>query len=259
MLSRRWERSYSLLATMAAFTMALMVAALSTPVARAQTFSTASGASVGDGSVDATATFATSLNTITITIQDLLANPKSVGQTVNGVDFSLSNSKTGGSLTSQDATVRTVTGNGAGQYSDTGGPGTSVGASNLWNYVTGGGSGSNLGIMVTSLGNHAAIPTIIGGPNGSNAYSAGGGSITGNHNPFLAGVVTIVLSVSGVTSSTTVTAMQFQFGTSNNEGNVPGVPGGPNIQAVPEPSTLAIAGIGALGFMGFGLRRRLKK
>jgi hypothetical protein len=28
---------------------------------------------------------------------------------------------------------------------------------------------------------------------------------------------------------------------------------------VPEPSTLAIAGLGALGFVGFGLRRRLKK
>jgi len=29
--------------------------------------------------------------------------------------------------------------------------------------------------------------------------------------------------------------------------------------AVPEPSTLAIAGLGALGFAGYGLRRRLKK
>lgn len=29
--------------------------------------------------------------------------------------------------------------------------------------------------------------------------------------------------------------------------------------AVPEPSTMAIAGLGALGFVGFGLRRRLKK
>jgi hypothetical protein len=32
---------------------------------------------------------------------------------------------------------------------------------------------------------------------------------------------------------------------------------GPN--PVPEPSTLAIAGLGALGFIGFGLRRRLTK
>jgi hypothetical protein len=30
-------------------------------------------------------------------------------------------------------------------------------------------------------------------------------------------------------------------------------------QVVPEPSTLALAGLGALGFVGYGLRRRLKK
>jgi hypothetical protein len=30
-------------------------------------------------------------------------------------------------------------------------------------------------------------------------------------------------------------------------------------EVVPEPSTLAIAGLGALGFIGYGLRRRLKK
>ena len=33
---------------------------------------------------------------------------------------------------------------------------------------------------------------------------------------------------------------------------------GPSV-VVPEPSTMAIAGLGALGFVGFGLRRRLKK
>jgi len=31
------------------------------------------------------------------------------------------------------------------------------------------------------------------------------------------------------------------------------------VSVVPEPSTLAIAGLGALGFFGYGLRRRLKK
>ncbi len=254
MLSRRSERSHHWPAVIAVAVLALIAVAMITPVARAQTFNTPSGSSVGDGPVDATATFTVATNQITITIRDLEVNPTSVGQTINGVDFSLSNGKTVGSITSQDGTVRTVTGKGAGQYSDTGGPTTSVGASNMWNYVTGSGSGSNLGIMVTSLGNHAAVPTVIGDPNSSNAYSNGNGSITGNHNPFLAGTVTLVLSVSGVTSSSTITGMQFQFGTSNNEGNVTG-----DLVTIPEPSTFVIAGLGALGFIGFGLRRRLKK
>ena len=197
MLSRRSGRSHRWPTTVAAAALVLIAAAMITPVAQAQTFNTPSGSSVGDGPVDATATFTTRLNTITITIRDLEVNPTSVGQTINGVDFSLSNSKTAGSITSQDATLRTVTGTGAGKYSDAGSPTTSVGASNTWNYVTDTSQGKNLGVMVTSLGNHAAVPTVIGDPNASNAYSNGNGSITGNHNPFLAGTVTIVLSVIG--------------------------------------------------------------
>jgi len=33
-------------------------------------------------------------------------------------------------------------------------------------------------------------------------------------------------------------------------------PSGPNINSVPEPSSLAIAGLGALGMIGYGVRRR---
>jgi hypothetical protein len=47
--------------------------------------------------------------------------------------------------------------------------------------------------------------------------------------------------------------MQFQFGTSEGEGTFSGQ------LLTPEPSTLAISGLGALGFFGYGLRRRLKK
>lgn len=255
MLSRRSERSHHWPTVVAVAALVLIAAATITPVARAQTFITPSGSSVGDGPVDGTATFTTGLNTITITIRDLEVNPTSVGQTINGVDFSLSNNKTAGSITSQDATLRTVTGTGAGKYSDAGSPTTSVGAANTWNYVTNNSQGSNLGVMVTSLGNMAAVPTVIGDPNASNAYSNGNGSITGNHNPFLAGTVTIVLSVMGVDSSTTVTHMKFQFGTGADEG--PDVTG--DLVSTPEPSTIVIAGLGALGFIGFGLRRRLKK
>jgi len=270
MLSRTSDRSHTWLTTVGVVAVALMAAALTSPVARAQQFSTATGSSVGDGPVDATAIFTTGPGTVTITLQDLLANPTSVGQTVNGVNFKLSDGDTAGSITSQTGEQITITGTGPGQFTTSGSPSSPVTGSSMWMYYGGMNSngGSTPGVVeVTSLGNMAAIPTIIGNPDSSNAYSNGNGSITGNHNPFLftdgtssSSTVTIVLSIASVMSGDTVTGMNFQFGTGEGEGVVPGTPGPPQPPGtVPEPSTLAIAGLGALGFIGFGLRRRLKK
>ena len=64
------------------------------------------------------------------------------------------------------------------------------------------------------------------------------------------GPATFTLSLTGVTSSTRVTAATFSFGTTPDH-FVDG-----HEQIVPEPSTLAIAGLGALGLIGYGLRRR---
>jgi hypothetical protein len=235
---------------------ALMVALIASPVARASTitFVTPGGSSVGDGPVDASATFTTSAGTLTIALQDLLNNPTSVGQTLNGVNFKLSDGDTVGSLSSQTGTRRTVTGTGPGQYTDD--ASTPYPTSLLWNYY--GGQNSNgsptPGVdEVTSLGNMAAKPTIIGGPDSNNAYSAANGSITsGTHDPFLAGTVTVVLNIPSVDASTTISSMNFLFGTSEGEGTVPGF-------AIPEPSTLAlaVAGLSATSLGGIlRLRRR---
>jgi len=50
----------------------------------------------------------------------------------------------------------------------------------------------------------------------------------------------------------------FQYGTNLGEKNYGGTPNGPNPQTpgVPEPSTLAIAGLGGLGLLVYRLRRR---
>jgi hypothetical protein len=231
---------------------ALLAVALAAPVSRAdvEIFNMPTGSTVADGPVNATATFTISAGHITITIRDLEVNPTSVGQTINGVSFALSNGTTAGSLSSQKGIQRSVTSKSPGGYTDVGSPASPDTGSKIWNY-----NQANLGIEVTSLGNHAAVPTVIGDPNGSNAYSNANGSITGNHNPFLAGTVTLVLNIAGVASGTTITKMHFQFGTSEGEGTVGGKPPA----AIPEPSTLAIATLGALGFVGLGLRRRIKK
>jgi hypothetical protein len=60
-------------------------------------------------------------------------------------------------------------------------------------------------------------------------------------------------------------SVSFQYGTSLDEPNIPGNPGGDdpgggggNPGAIPEPSTLALFGIG-LAAMGFTLRNRIGK
>jgi hypothetical protein len=120
--------------------------------------------------------------------------------------------------------------------------------------------GSGKGVEVTSIGGSGGggTPTLIGDPNSSGNYSNANSSITnGAHHRFLAGTITIVLTVAGVTSNSLVSAMQFEFGTASGT-DIGGQGGGPPAPpgSLPEPSTFAIAGLGALGFIGYGFRRR---
>src|SRR5262249_5528632 len=95
------------------------------------------------------------------------------------------------------------------------------------------------------------------GPPGSGpSYSNANGSIAGNgpHNPFLAESATFTLNVPGVTSASSISAVKFQFGTTDGSNQVTGEdPPDP----VPEPTGLTLAGIGlAMAGGWLGLRRR---
>jgi hypothetical protein len=207
-------------------TSALSLAALTTAAtAGTFTFSTAAGAvdSVGQP-VDASATVTTGAGTITVVLNDLLANPTDAGQLLSDFMFTLSTAPTtalNGTTTptgtlicipSTPCTTTTITSWGL----------TSTGSTILLNSLAGGPS-----------------ETIIGpGP-----YTNANGSISGNdpHNPFLNQTATFTFSVAGVTASTTVTSASFSFGTVAGD-EVPGVPGGGGPGGgTPEPGTIVMA------------------
>jgi hypothetical protein len=204
------------------------------------TFMTPTGSSTSDGAVDATATFVTGPGTITITLNDLLANPTSVGQLISDINFTLSNGATTGTLSGSSAPQISIDKSGA----------STMGATGATGWVLN--NGVSGGLQLDALGAPTAPSELIIGPG---PYIEANGSIAGNgpHNPFLDGTATFTVDVTGVTAATTISGAVFSFGTTEGASDVTGTPGTP--ASVPEPATLSLFG---LGLLGMGLMRRRK-
>jgi hypothetical protein len=85
------------------------------------TYVTGSTATDSSGDpVSAYATFVTSQNTVSITLGDLLADPKDVGQLISDLSFTLSSGQTAGMLTSSSGQQITVNGDGSSTLGATG-------------------------------------------------------------------------------------------------------------------------------------------
>jgi hypothetical protein len=192
------------------------------------------------GAVDATATFVTGPGTITITLNDLLANPTSVGQLISDINFTLSNGATTGTLSGSSAPQISIDKSGASTMGATGAAGWV-----LNNGVSG-------GLQLDALGAPTAPSELIIGPG---PYSNANGSIAGNkpHNPFLDGTATFTVDVTGVTAATTISGAVFSFGTTEGASDVTGTPGTP--ASVPEPATLTSFGACALALLVASLTR----
>jgi PEP-CTERM motif len=204
---------------------------------------TAVGTSSGGNMENASATFTTSLNSIHVTLDNFLSNPKTVAQNISDLFFTLSTGQTSGTLTSSSG--REVTVASSGSY--TLGPTVSTG----WTLTSSGGS-----LLLEVLGTSTAPTHTIIGPSDNGTYVGGSysnanSSIAGNssHNPFLKNTVSFDLMVIGVTNLTTVTGATFSFGTAAGN-NLAGV------ATVPEPSSASLLLLAAGSFGGFLLLRR---
>jgi hypothetical protein len=202
------------------------------------TFVTPTGSATGGGPVNASATFTTAANAITIVLKNLQANPTDVAQNVSDLFFSVSTGQTAGTVASTAGVLRTIAANGTFTDAAT----TAAG----WGLTFGSGQ-----FHLDDLNGNAGPNNTLIGPPGGATYSNANGSIAGNgpHNPFLAETVTFNLTVTGVTASTKITGATFSFGT------VSGV----NIVGTPEPATWAI-GL-AMSFVGlvYWGRKQLSK
>jgi hypothetical protein len=205
-------------------------------------FSLLAGSSSGGNPVDASATFTFGSGTVQVVITDNEVNPKSDGQTINGISFSLSSGQTAGWISNSSGQLIDI--NGDGSFS-------TVSGNPSWHY-----NQANLGVEITSIGNPGARNTIIGNDDGTGNYSDGNGSITnGAHNPFVQHTATFDLSIPGVSSTTTINSMQFEFGTSAGAN----VTGQLVTSSVPEPSSLVLSTFAVLGALAWHCLRRRQR
>lgn len=205
------------------------------------------GTSTGGDTVDASATLVTGAGTITVTLNNLLSNPKTVAQNLTDLIFTLSNGANTGTLTSSTGTELTV--NSDATYS----VGSSVATG--WALNSMGGS-----LLLEVLGTpeapaHTIIGTSSNGTYSGGTYSNANGSIAGNgpHNPFLESGATFTLTVPGVTATTTVTAATFSFNTTAGDTLV-GTP-----VTVPEPTPILLLGAGLLAIGMLRVRHRAEQ
>jgi hypothetical protein len=177
---------------------------------------------------DATDTVSVKLNNTTTTTLD-------AGELFTGLDFTISGLTP--TLTSDTGIQRTV--DAAGAFVDTG-------------------SAQNLSWSVASLGSGVyqinftpgANDGIIGPPT-AGSYAAANGSIKGNagHNPFAAEEAEFELSVPGLGPDSIVELLVFRYGTTLQ-------PATGTITPMPEPASLALAGIGLVAMAAQRRRRQ---
>jgi hypothetical protein len=202
-------------------------------------FATVPGGTSGGQPVSATATFVTALNTISVTLTNLLANPISVAQGISDIFFRASNGGTALTVGSGGQTP-------SADYITIGAGGTvtpcTTGCSASWVLSNTGGT-YHLDALVGAGGGGTGPAYLILGPG---PYTNANSSIAGNapHNPFIQESATFTLAVAGATADTVISDVVFSFGTN-----------GETVPAIPIPAAVWLFGSGLLGLIAIARRR----
>jgi hypothetical protein len=203
--------------------------------------STASGSS---GQVNVATQFTLLSNEIDVSIWNYQTNVVGDLSTLNSIDFVLSGGETSGSITGRLGIERTI---------NTGGTYTDTAFTTGWGLLFPSPHFAN-GLTLTAITGGTPHEIIIGPPNADGKYDTANNSIL-NHDPLLATPnqatpVKFVLSIPGVTTTTTITAITYDFGTDRTAFVDPGL-----VDLSPEPGSWCLIGTG-LALLGIGWRRR---
>ncbi len=206
--------------------------------AQASTVWTFSGQSAKDGAVDATATINFTATGITVGLDDLLANPKSDGQTLSGIQIFFNTLPTSASLTSASGTEINIAKGG----------GTS-GDDNIIHHWGTALSGGSLFLDTAGTGSAGGQPfDLIIGPG---PYTNANAGLVGK-SPYILDLGNFSVALGGLTSTSYITKVNLNFGTETDlhsatcSGDC-----GPPTGGVPEPASwmTMILGLGGIGAM----------